>query len=75
MATASVAPVGVVWHDTGMKWFYVAVLVGCVAVGAVLGVIISRAFHLTILIAPALAVANGVSVYLALKRRIDAQGS
>jgi F0F1-type ATP synthase assembly protein I len=58
-----------------MKWYHIAFIVACIAVGAVVGVIVSHMFHVTIWIAPVLALANGVSVYLALKRRIDAQGS
>ena len=55
--------------------YHIAILIACVAVGAVVGAIASHMFHLTVWIVPALAVANGVSVYIALKRRIDAQGS
>jgi uncharacterized membrane protein len=58
-----------------MKWYHIAILVACMVAGAVVGVIVSHMFHVTIWIAPVIAVANGVSVYYALKRRIDAKGS
>ena len=55
-----------------MKWYHIAIIVACIASGVVAGVIASHVFHVTIWIAPVFAVVNGVSVYLALKRRIGA---
>ena len=56
-----------------MKWYHLALVGACVLVGAVIGVVVSRMFHVTILAAPVLAAANGVSVYFMLRRKIDAQ--
>lgn len=58
-----------------MKLYHMALVVACIVIGAIVGLVAARAFHLPIWIAPALAVANGVSVYFALKRRADARGS
>jgi len=58
-----------------MKWYHIALVIACIAVGAGIGVFLHRAYHLTIWLAPLIAVANGVSVYYALKRKFDAKGS
>ena len=58
-----------------MKWYHMAIIAACVIAGAVVGVIASREFHTSILVAPLIALANGVSVYLVLKRRTNAKRS
>lgn len=58
-----------------MPWRYVALIAMCGIAGVIVGVIVSQQFHITIWVAPALALANVVGVYFALKQKIDAQRS